>query len=177
MTICKIIMDKQINEKIHGYVEEFKNKIRNKILELDFQEKGKINEILEFTNEFESLVINKEDLSNKKRTKTVIDSIHRCNAKRANGEQCTRKRKDGYEFCGTHTKGIPNGSIQVDASIQNIRKIEVVVQDINGIAYYIDQENNIYRTEDILSNKQNPQIIAKYRKMEDGRFHIENYFV
>jgi hypothetical protein len=170
-------MDKQINEKIHTYIGNFKDSIMNKIRELDFHEKIKMNEILETVNEYEKLTINKDDLSNKKRVKIAISPIHRCNANRANGEQCTRKKKDGFDFCGTHTKGIPNGSVQIDRNIQNVRKVEVVVQDIHGIAYYIDQNNNIYRTEDILSNKENPQIIAKYMKKEDDTFYIQNYLV
>lgn len=170
-------MDKQLNEKINIYMTQFKASVMNKIRQHNFIEKGKMSDILEYVNEYEKLVLTKEDLTNKKRTKIAIHPIHRCNAKRANGEQCTRKKKDEYDFCGTHTKGIPNGSIQVELSSQNIRKLEVVVQDINGIAYYIDQENNVYRTEDILSNKQNPEIIAKYVKLESGNFQIEKYMV
>ena len=34
-------------------------------------------------------------------------------------------------------------------------------------SYYIDDFNNIYKTEDILENKPNPNIIAKY-KIEDN---------
>ena len=155
-------MDKRINEQTYEYLIRFKDSMKDRVRELGFQEKDKVNDILEFINEYEKLEFKKDDFQNKKRVKNNIPSMHRCNAKRANGEQCTRKRKEGHEFCGTHTKGIPNGSIQVDINTQNMRKIEVVVQDINGIAYYLDQENNIYRTEDILSNKENPQVIAKY---------------
>jgi len=170
-------MDKRINEQTSKYLETFKKSIIDKALELGFSEKDKLNEVLEYVNEYENLEFKKDDLYNKKRVKNSIPSLHRCNAKRANGEQCTRKRKDGYEFCGTHTKGIPNGSVQVDPANQNMRKLEVVVQDINGIAYYLDQENNIYRTEDIISNKENPQVIAKYRIADDGVYHIEKFVV
>jgi len=170
-------MDKRINEQIHNYLILFKDSMKDKIRELEFHEKDKVNDILECINEYEKLEFKKEDFHNKKRVKNSIPCMHRCNAKRANGEQCTRKRKDGYEYCGTHTKGIPNGSIQIDLTTQNMHKIEVVVQDINGIAYYLDQNKNIYRTEDILSNKENPQIIAKCVKKEDGSFHIENFLV
>ena len=170
-------MDKRINDQIHEYLIKFKDSIKDKIRELGLHEKDKVNDILEFINEYEKLKFDKEDFQSKKRVKNAIPLIHRCNAKRANGEQCTRKRKDGYDFCGTHTKGIPNGSIQIDTNIQTTYKIEVIVQNINGIVYYLDQENNIYRTEDILSNKENPQVVAKYIKNEDGSFHIERFLV
>ena len=48
------------------------------------------------------------------------------------------------------------------------------VQDINGIVYYIDNNNNIYKTEDILSNITNPAIIAKYKIDENGNYIYVN---
>jgi hypothetical protein len=44
------------------------------------------------------------------------------------------------------------------------KKVEVWAQDIQGILYYIDDKSNVYQAEDILSNKLNPKIIAKYKK-------------
>ena len=46
-------------------------------------------------------------------------------------------------------------------------------QEINGILYYIDNYNNIYKSEEIISNKINPNIIAKY-KLHDGIYTILN---
>jgi hypothetical protein len=40
-------------------------------------------------------------------------------------------------------------------------------QDIKGIIYYLDKNMNVYQTEDIVSNKHNPKIIAKYIKTGD----------
>ena len=48
------------------------------------------------------------------------------------------------------------------------QKIEVFAQDIHGIIYYIDKNNNVYQVEDIISNKVNPKIIAKYIKDGDN---------
>ena len=31
--------------------------------------------------------------------------------------------------------------------------VEVTVQDIKGIVYYIDEENNVYNTEDVIANR------------------------
>jgi hypothetical protein len=45
-----------------------------------------------------------------------------------------------------------------------IQKIEVWAQDIQGIIYYIDKSLNVYQAEDIITNKINPKIIAKYVK-------------
>jgi hypothetical protein len=46
-----------------------------------------------------------------------------------------------------------------------MQKIEVWAQDIQGIIYYIDKMMNVYQAEDIVSNKPNPKIIAKYVKV------------
>ena len=39
------------------------------------------------------------------------------------------------------------------------KKIEVIAEEIFGIVYYIDNENNVYKTEDILEGKKNPEIV------------------
>ena len=75
------------------------------------------------------------------------------------------EKKEGSEYCGTHMKGTPHGI--VDNQIENkvtTQKIEVWAQDIQGIVYYIDKSNNVYQAEDIIINKINPKIIAKYVK-------------
>ena len=46
-------------------------------------------------------------------------------------------------------------------------------QEINGILYYIDDFGNIYKSEEIISNKGNPNVIAKYT-LENGIYSIIN---
>ena len=38
---------------------------------------------------------------------------------------------------------------------------EVWAEDINGIIYYLDAENNVYKTEDVKLNKRNPEIVGR----------------
>jgi len=155
-------MEKRLNKKIESYVTSFKDSIRSKITDLEFEDKTKLNELLEFVYDYERLSLVKDDLVKRKRIKNSIPVNNRCNAKRANGEQCTRRRKAKCEFCGTHVKGTPHGFFQIDENTDNlIQKIEVIAEDIHGIVYYIDKFNNVYKTEDILESKQNPAIIAK----------------
>jgi len=114
----------------------------------------------------------KDDFQKRKRVKNFVPMFDRCCAKRANDERCTRRKKDGCEYCGTHLKGTPHGIVEDDTEPKNnTQKIEVYAQDIQGIIYYIDKNNNVYQAEDIVSNKVNPKIIAKYVK--DG----ENYII
>jgi len=119
--------------------------------------------LLEHVYDYERLVLSKDDLNKRKRIKNSIPINNRCNAKRANGEQCTRRRKDDCEFCGTHVKGTPHGYIQLNSKGEELseKKIEVVAEEVLGIVYYIDNLNNVYKTEDILEGKTNPEVIAK----------------
>ena len=164
-------MEKNINKRIETYISGFKDSVRGKITALDFQEKQKINELLEYVYDYNRLVLTKEDFVKRKRVKNTIPVLNRCNARRANGEQCTRQRKESCEFCGTHSKGIPHGLISENGTEQhatNNHKLEVIAEDIKGIVYYIDKYNNVYKTEDILAERENPQIIAKCVKTNNG---------
>jgi hypothetical protein len=49
----------------------------------------------------------------------------------------------------------------------------VWVQNIKGIEYFIDANNNVYKHEDVIENATNPQIIAKCAKNESGQYSIE----
>jgi hypothetical protein len=52
------------------------------------------------------------------------------------------------------------------------KKIEVWYEEINGIYYYIDDNNNVYKNEDIMSNKESPDIIASWVKSATGEYSI-----
>jgi hypothetical protein len=161
-------MEKRLNRISETYITNFKNNIRDKILEINFDEKTKINELMEFIYDYERLAFVKEDFIKRKRVKNSIPSTNRCNARRANGEQCTRRRKDNCEFCGTHSKGVPHGFMEEEDMSQSTQKLEVFAEDVQGIVYYIDKFNNVYKTEDIISGKENPDIIAKCIKNSNG---------
>ena len=156
-------MEKRVNRKIELYITAFKDSIRSKLLEINISDKSILNDLLEYVYDYQRLVLTKDDLIKRKRIKNSIPSNNRCNAKRANGEQCTRRRKEDCEFCGTHAKGAPHGyyNDNSDGSEASEKKVEVIAEEILGIVYYIDGENNVYRTEDILENKINPKVIAK----------------
>ena len=170
-------MEKRINKLIETYVIEFKDNIRKKIDELYFDEKSKVNDLLEHIYDYERLSLTKDDFIKRKRIQNSIPISNRCNAKRANNEQCTRRRKSDSEYCGTHTKGTPNGYLNLDAcSDCNVQKIDVVAKEIDGIVYYIDEHTNVYRTEDILNGKENPEIIAKYHN-QNGKTVLGEFLV
>jgi hypothetical protein len=160
-------MERRINIKINEYFTHFKNDLRNKILEYNFDDKNKVNDLIEFIIEYNRLYIVKEDLSKRKRLKNSIPASNRCNAKRANNEQCTRRRKEGSEYCGTHAKGTPNGFLNNNECNDCMKKLEVYAEEINGIVYYIDSFLNVYKSEDIMTGKENPTIIGKCKKINN----------
>lgn len=163
-----INMEKRLNNKVEGYITTFKNDIRNKIISLKLNENSDVGSLLEYIYDYDRLSLDKSDFIKRKRVKNSIPENNRCLAKRANGEQCTRRRKDD-KFCGTHSKGTPHGVIDVNDEEQEPRQqsIEVFAQNIRGIVYYIDKYHNVYNTEEIMSNKKNPQIVAKWTKIND----------
>jgi len=150
----------------------FKKDIKSKALLIDFKEKDKLEELVQFVFDYDRLILSKEDISKRKRIKNTIPSINRCHAKRANCEQCTRKQKEGFTYCGTHIKGTPHGVLNTKQETENqIVYTEVFAQDIGGIVFYLDKHFNVFRTEDILKNANNPEIISKY-EIVDGSYHI-----
>uniref|UniRef100_A0A6C0BAM5 Uncharacterized protein n=1 Tax=viral metagenome TaxID=1070528 RepID=A0A6C0BAM5_9ZZZZ len=158
-------MERRINKRIEAYITTFKDELREKVLNFDAENEMSRNQLIQYIYDYERLTLEKDDFMKRKRVKNVVPFFDRCCAKRANGEQCTRRKKEGDEYCGTHMKGTPHGvaESQNEVKDQN-QKIEVWAQDIQGIIYYIDKTGNVYQAEDIICNKINPKIIAKYIK-------------
>lgn len=162
-------MDKRINKKISEYLSTFKDNIREKSTQLGLVNNEQYASLFQYIYDYERLTLTKEDFSKRKRVKNMVNFCERCCAKRATSEQCTRRKKDGSDYCGTHIKGTPHGIMvsNNDEVKQNIQKIEVWAQDIQGIMYYVDKSGNVYKAEEIILNKVNPKVIAKYVKNGD----------
>ena len=161
-------MEKKINKRIESYISSFKDELCNKLAGMETEDETSKNQLIKFIYEYDRLTLEKDDFVKRKRVKNVVPFFDRCCAKRANGEQCTRRKKETDEYCGTHMKGTPHGVVDSQNEVKDLtQKIEVWAQDIQGIVYYIDKNDNVYQSEDIISNKQNPKIIAKYLKTGD----------
>jgi hypothetical protein len=158
-------MERRLNKKAETFITTFKDSIREKATQLGLSNDVKSTQLLQYIYDYDRLSFGKEDFQKRKRVKNFVPIYDRCCAKRAAGEQCTRRRKDGSEYCGTHMKGTPHGIMETsDEPKVNTQKVEVWAQDIQGIVYYIDKFNNVYDTADIIKNQVNPKIIAKYVK-------------
>lgn len=155
-------MDKRINRTIDNYLTTFKNDIKSFVETMD-SEHIDTNKIIQYVFDYEKLCIDKEDFVKRKRQKNFILPEHRCCAKRANGLQCTRRRKnidnpdstsnaEDNLYCGTHIKATPHGTINTTQITQSSsqHKIELMPEDINGIIYYKDHNNKVYDIEHVL---------------------------
>ena len=157
-----------VSKKIDAYIHSLKLAIHSHLG--DYKKRNGLNNIDDFhadlmglVTEYEKFTVCGDDLVKRKRVKNSVPLFDRCVAKRANGEQCTRRKKEGEGYCGTHIKGRPHGS--VNETVENMvtnKKVEVWVQEIKGIVYYVDAEKNVYDPEDILVNKINPRVIMKF---------------
>ena len=79
------------------------------------------------------------------------------------------------EYCGTHSKGTPHGTIDnEDSDVQHNQSVQVFAEEIKGIVYYLDKYYNVYNTEDIMKQIENPRIIAKWEKNSNGHYTIPN---
>jgi hypothetical protein len=161
-------MERRINKKIENYFADFKDKVKERVSGFGMSSDINIINIMQYIYDYEGLVLIKEDFMKRKRVKNVVILADRCCAKRASNEQCTRRKKEGCEYCGTHLKGTPHGMCDMeDDTKPQGKKVEVWAQDIQGIIYYIDKTNNVYQAEDIMHGKINPKVIAKYVKVLD----------
>ena len=126
-------MEKRLNKKLEAWITELKDNIINEVVNIDFSNIEKTNKLRQFIYDQERLCFTKDDFQKRKRIKNVVPFFDRCCAKRATNEQCTRRKKDKGEYCGTHMKGTPHGIIDNQDEVKPItQKIEVWAQEILG---------------------------------------------
>ena len=188
-------MERRLNQRIEEYLIEFKNQIAGRIqtmvegieetasgrdVSILTDVKTKCNSLAAFVYNYEKIKVGKDDFMKRKRVKSVVPIYDRCCAKRASGEQCTRRKKEGESYCGTHIKGTPHSvmeeNVNEPSTPKNV-KVDIWAQDIKGIIYYIDKAGNVYDTEDIMKIDKYPKrVIAKYMQDTKGGYSIPSIF-
>ena len=164
-------MNKRIETIIQDFISTFKTDILNIIIqdrnnEINSQET--IDKLCELIKTYQDLTITESDFK-KKRSRNTIPACERCNALRANGDQCTRRKKNNSMFCGTHSKGTPNGIYNnTDKESDCYEKREIEVVEYKGIPYYSDKQNRIYSHHDILQKIDSPTIIGEFIYNKDN---------
>lgn len=115
----------------------------------------------------------------KKRNRRVLSDEKRCMGRKFDGQQCTRSRRDGSDYCLSHEKNLPQGRID-DPSFKPKEKgrrgrkkkineyehdkdyIPTTLRKIDQIEYLIDMDNNVYSY-----NIENPVFLGKYNCVLD----------
>ena len=112
------------------------------------------------------------------RPRVPVLPSEQCGAKKSSGLQCTRRRKNAEKYCGTHMKGCPHGDISnnVNETAKTRYTVNVWMQVIDEIPFYIDDDRNVYQADDIISNKVNPRVIAKYEIDKQGEYVIPSFY-
>lgn len=141
--------NKQINLKNNKDIDIFKNNI-NIYLNKEKQLPKEIIDIANFVNNNPHIIENIIETSNPLR----------CIACCYNKQQCSKNKKDNNLFCGIHIKKRRYGTISQISD--NIVNIDVTLTDIKGVLCYVDEFYNVYQAEDVIQNKINPKIIAKW---------------
>ena len=111
---------------------------------------------------FNELANNLVSKKKKKTNRRILPKNERCLGRKNDLTQCTRKRKDGHEFCGSHIKNLPNGKVGDDGACFNKKKgkrgrkrknlldnqdengILTTKKYINGSIYLVDSHNIVY---------------------------------
>ena len=171
-------MEKNIKSKILDHENCFKENVQswfknNNATITDTVGKDCTIDFIQYLNDFPGLELSIQDFQKRKRIKNSVPDYNRCIAMKCNGERCSRKQKDkNTQFCGTHIKGSPHGTITDDEKIIKKTQVNIWLQEINGITRYIDDHNNIYATTDIRNSVIPPKIISKYGKTEDRKYYM-----
>ena len=168
-------MKKTLNKKIDNFMLDFKNNIKKKIDDLNLVRevnedvrREEMNKLLQFIYDYDKITIEKTDLSATNRKPPAVDI--RCCALTSTRQQCIRKKMEGSNFCKSHEEKRNYGVMEEllvnsERSLTESKKVSkknIYTRSINGIIYYMDAENNVYKMEDIINNIVNPDIIGNY---------------
>ena len=171
-------MERRLATRIRDHETKFKTSIRewfasNNCTVVDTNGSVKLSDFLQHVYDIEPLLLTTTDFMKRKRVKNDAPLCDRCTAKRADGLQCTRRKREGNHYCGTHLKGTPHGVIEIsNESLEQFEKLELTVVDIKGIHYHIDTAGNVYDAKDVITGSSSPNIIAQYKITEEGEYVI-----
>ena len=160
-------MEKRINLIAQNYVSKLKSDTMKYAKSLSVDRDEKVDAILQFVCDYGRLVVAPEDFAKRQRIRHVVSPELRCNGKRGAGNQCTRRKQEGKEYCGTHAKICHEVTTVLESSSSAsslTETLEVWTEEINGILYYVDKTGLIYDASDIVCNKPSPTVLGRQMK-------------
>ena len=154
--MISVAMLERLNQRSKDHMRSYTLNIKQRL-----EEKGLSHEdVTSLVGNPPALVLTSEDFEKKRRVRTAIPYYERCSGKKADSEQCTRRRQSGSLFCGTHVKGTPYGQVSDCEAVSD--KIVVHAQEVAGIVHWVDDGGNVYSQEDVYQRLKDPRVIAKF---------------
>lgn len=150
-------------------MEKINRKLQSQFLNIKQNLISKINhtndktELIQYISNLTFILLTAEDFKKRKRVKNSIPEEDRCAALKADFTQCTRHKREGDIYCGTHIKGRPHGEKKINIS-SITQRLTITATEIDGIVYYTDEQNNIYDPINVLNNTSQINIIGKIIK-------------
>lgn len=148
-------MENRIKKKVTSYINKFKDDIVTEMNGLQLNVDGnneKVQKLAHYITTYSRLNLLDDDFSKRKRVKNHVPQYDRCTARRADGCQCTRRKKDGDDYCGTHLKGTPHGEITQNEGDKK-KKVELTIINNKGISHYVDSTGNQFSAEMVMNCK------------------------
>jgi hypothetical protein len=148
-------MENRIKKKVTSYINQFKDDIVTEMNSLQLNEDGnneKMQKLAHYVTTYTRLNLLDDDFSKRKRVKNHVPQYDRCTAKRADGCQCTRRKKDSDNYCGTHLKGTPHGEIMQSEGDKK-KKVELTIINDKGISHYVDANGKQFSAEMVMNCK------------------------
>lgn len=129
-----------------------------KVIISDLCEKNSLNKEEVLKQYLPNLLNISIKLGVKKRNKRVLPKEVRCMGRKIDGEQCTRSRGNGCDYCKSHQKRLPHGRIDDDSYVKKVKGkrgrkkkslesdyIATKVETINGVEYLVDEYENVFK--------------------------------
>ena len=92
-------MENKINKKLETYVRQFKDDISRRLDTLNVNMVDDEKQlVLSYINNYTTLQLDPVDFMKRKRIASSTSIHDRCTAKKASGDQCTRKKKEDKCF-------------------------------------------------------------------------------
>lgn len=156
-------MEKRVQDKVTEHINAIKSTLSQWATE-NMEDERLRQQLLNLIAAQTTVELKKEDFSRRRRTTNNVPKFNRCSARLHAGTQCTRRKRDGCDFCGTHMRGQPYGIFAEGdgGGGDEPEKVSVDTVSIKGISYYIDDIGNVYHPQDVIDGKVNPRVIARY---------------
>ena len=71
-----------------------------------------------------------------------------------------RYRPTWFLYIGWQSSKKKNTAAEIVCDLTKIKKIEIWVEEINGIQYYLDNDKNVYLPEDIINNSKTTLLMS-----------------